>query len=664
MARAKRWKMEFAAKDSTIYTTYIYDEGWTGSVTPLTPSANPFETQENTDEDAFTPVRTSTGYIRFIVEELSIIDQFMCNEIDGRYVTLTKLVGGNETTVWQGYVQAQTFNCQWNCAPYEIEFPLVSCLGVLADMPYTPDGVFMCLGYCIRKACSNNYMDFTNWHTPVREAGAVNDLSAKINDKIFGSTVGDPWVQHIGYNANLAFPPERRSCLSVIEEICRYFGWTAYERGKDIYFVSVNGTANYEYGSFTNITTTSLVVSTGTETASAVALPQVVSANNSRRFLKGYGYFEIVENLGVPLNPINFDISQATPSGTQILSGRPDCLYINYGSVSNDYIIAVESTTGDILSALSTDYGCQLVRIKTTDDWALFISENESRDDFNPALVIRMGTVEKVAYFQSTISAVGRTFPGGLALRANVNYWSAANQAWGNAPDGSMVKIKIKWGSKYLRNISGPQWEWSSNESYFGAKITNGKLHGGAIIVDQSGGLIVSKEPEDLFYIPADYSLNGIITVYIYANAVAELSNDYIVLSDIEMGAYKPNDLTINENTDYNENLFRETGSMGGKEILSYSLALCSEIDEHQSSDYMVLKPDLSDALETVPEIDTIQRIAGMYGTPTEQIQVDVQGVAFTPYNPVTVGGDDYFNASIQTNWRDNKTKLQLQKLP
>lgn len=663
MARAKRWKMDFAAKDSTIYTAYIYDEGWTGNVTSLTPSANPFETQENTDDDVFTPVRTSTGYIRFIVENLSIIDEFMCDTIDGRYVALTKLVSNSEVTMWQGYVQARTFNCRWDCAPYEIEFPLVSCLGILADMPYTPDTVFMCLGYAIRKACTNNYMDFVNWHTPIRDAGATNDLSAKINDKIFGNTEGEPWVRHIGYNANMAFPPESRSCLSVIEEVCRFFGWTAYERGKDLYFVSVNGTTDYEYGSFINITTTSTVVATGTETAVAVALPQVMSANNSRRFLNGYGYFEITEQLGVPVNPINFDISQATPTGTSILSGIPDCLYINYGDVSNDFIIAYESKTGDILYSNSA-YGCQLVRIKTTDDWALFVSANESRDDFKPSLVIRLGTIEKESYFQATDTAVGRTFPGGLALRANVNYWSAANQAWGNAPDGSMVKIKIKWGSKYLRNISGPQWEWSSNESFFGAKITNGKLHGGAIIVDQSGGFIVSKEPEDLFYIPADYSLNGIITVYIYANAVAELSNDYIVLSDMEMAAYKPNDVTIQENKDYNENLFRETGSMGGKEVLSYSFALCSEIDEHQSSDYMVLKPDLSDALETVPEIDTIHRIAGMYGTPTEQIQVDVQGVEFTPYNPITVGGDDYFNASVQTNWRDNKTKLQLQKLP
>lgn len=661
MSRAKRWKMAFAAKDNTVYTAYIYDEGWSGSVTTLTPSANPFETQENTDDDAFTPVRTSTGYIRFIVTDLSVIDQFMCNAIDGRYVALTILVGGSEVTVWHGYVQARTFNCRWDCAPYEIEFPLVSCLGLLADMPYTPDKAFMCLGYAIKKACTNNYMDFVTWHTPVRSA--VNDLSAKLNDKIFGSIEGSPWVQHIGYNANIAFPPDSRSCLSVIEEICRYFGWTAYERAKDLYFVSVNGTTAYEYGSFADITSSGTVVATGTETAAAIALPQVVSANNSRRFLNGYGYFEISEQLGVPLNPINFDISQATPSGTQILSGRPDCLYINYGSVSNDYIIAVESTTGDILSTLSTDYGCQLVRIKTTDDWALFI-ENESRDDFNPALVIRKGTVEKEAYFQSTIPAVGRTFPGGLALRANVNYWNSAELAWGNAPEGMTLKAKIKWGNKYLHRVTGYQWEWTTSESYISIPITDGRLHGGAIIISESGGVVAAREPKDLFYIPGDYSLNGIINVYIYASAASALSEDYIVLSGIEMSAYKPNDLTINENIDYNENLFREVGSMGGNEVLSYSFALCSEVDDKQSSDYMVLKPDLSDALETVPEIDTIQRIAGMYGTPTEQIQVDVQGVEFTPYNPITVGGDDYFNASVQTAWRDNKTKLQLQKLP
>lgn len=666
MARAKRWQMTFAALDDTIYTAYIYDEGWTGSVTSLTPSANPFETQENMDEDAFIPVRTSTGYIRFIVEDLSIIDQIMCNEVDGRYVALT--TGTNETVVWQGYIQAQSFNCRWISAPYEIEFPLVSCLGVLANMPYTPDEVFMCLGYAIRKACDNNYMDFVTWHTPVRSEGAVNDLSATINDRIFGDFAYEPWVQHVGYNAGMAFPPDsRRSCLSVIEEVCRYFGWTAYERGKDLYFVSVNGVTDYEYGLFINVTSVSLVVASGTESASAVTLPDVVSANNMKKFLKGYGYFEIVEQLGVPSNPVNFDISQAPPASTDINNGSPDCLYINYGDISTDYLIASATNTGDMLKSPNpTGYGCQLVRIKISDDWILFIERNQTRDDFKPALVIRHGTTQMESYFQSTFASVGRTFPGGLALRANVDYWNASNLAWETLPESAGIRIlmKIKWGNKYLQNPSSSTWQWTTTESYFDAKISSGKLHGGHIILGSGGGLTIAKQPEDLFYIPVDPSLSGYITVYIYARQAQSLTSDYVVLSDIELTPYKPNDVTIEGNVDYSQNLFREASGMGGNEVMIQSYALCSEIEPQQSSDYMVLKPDRSGALETKPEIDTIQRMADMYGTPTEQIQVDVEGTDFLPYNPITIGNDNYFNASCQTNWRDNKTKLQLQKLP
>lgn len=646
------------AKDGTIYAASIFDEGWNGNITNLTAAANPFETQENIDDDAFIPVRTSTGYIRFIIEDLSIIEEFMCNELDGRYVALTN---GSGNLLWQGYVQAQTFDCQWESAPYEIEFPIVSCLGVLADMPYTPDNDFYCLGYIIKKACTNNYFDFLTWHTPVRES--VNDLSAMINDKVFDKNDGEEYAAHVGYNADMEFPPDRRSCLSVIEEICRYFGWTAYERGRDIYFVSVNGTSSYEWGYWYDVTQTGLVESTGYEYASYVQLPQVMSTNNSRRFLKGYGYFEITENLASPENPINFDLSMAAPSGSTVLNGLPDCLYINYGSVNNDYIVAEEDTTGDLLAHVA-DYGCQLVRIKLTDEWVLFASDSQSRGDFKPAVVLKRGTTKKEAYFLALKPAIGRTFPGGIAMKATVNYYDATQQAWGNAPANTTVVMKIRWGDKWLHEVQPLEWIWSSVESYITVPITDGKLHGGAIVLYQGGGVIAAKVPKDIFYIPADSSLNGIIQVYFSVPAVSEVSHDYVVLSDIEMTAYKPNDIIINENIDYSQNLFREAGSMGGKEVKSSSNALCSEVNDKQSSDYMVMQHGLADALDTVPEIDTLQRMAQMYGTPTEQIFVDVEGVEFTPYNTIDVDGEEYFNVSVQTKWRDNKTRLQLQKIP
>ena len=657
MARARRWSITFAALNNTIYTAYIYDEGWTGNVIALTPTSNPFETQEDTNEDAFSPVRTSTGYVRFIVQDLNIIDSFMCNTVDGRYI---ELVQGNNV-LWQGYVQAQTFTCPWDSAPYEIEFPVVSALGLLENLPYTPDREFESIGYIIKKALTNNgTIDFLTWHTPTR--GTVLDLSAKLNDRIFKNSNIEEWVQHVGYNANIAFPPEKVSCLSVIEDICRYFGWSLYERGKDLYFVSVAGTTNYQYGLFSAITSSGLVTPAGTETATSGNLPQVVSASNTRRFLKGYGYFQIEEKMGTPAEPVNFDISQAAPESTEVKqSAWPDCLYINNGSVINTNIVATESKTGDVFSG--NNYGCQLVRIKITDEWYLE-NPQEFKSEYKPSLVVRYGTVQRVALYQSVFDSSGRTFPGGLALSAEVNYWLSSSYKWDNAPSGTKLKMKIQWGNKYLTyDTGGTNWHWTTTESTINVPIDGGRLHGGRIILWESGGFTISKIPEDMLYIPVDQDLNGILRIYIYATAEADVSEDYIVLSDFKLQAYQPNAVLINENIDYSENRFRATGSMGGRDVLSIQSHLCSAVDEAQSGDAMVLKADMSDALDTIPETDTVTRMAAMYGTPCEQVEVDVRGINFKPYDKVRFQSTTYCVVSVQTDWIDNRTRLQLQKI-
>ena len=87
MARNVKWRMRFMAFDNvTQYTVSIYTEDTVSSLTELTPAAIPFETQEDNDNNAFIPVRTSTGYLRFVVTDLSIINEIMCTKVDGRYV--------------------------------------------------------------------------------------------------------------------------------------------------------------------------------------------------------------------------------------------------------------------------------------------------------------------------------------------------------------------------------------------------------------------------------------------------------------------------------------------------------------------------------------------------------------------------------------------------
>lgn len=664
MSRAKRWSMTFAAKNGIVYTVNIYDEGWTGSVTTLIPSAVPFETQENNDNNAFIPVRTSTGYLRFMVEDLAIIDEIMCTSVNDRYVELITVSGGTTTVHWQGYMQSQTFQAKWDREGYEIEFPIVSALGILSDMPFTPTGQAYTIGYILRNALTNSYLDFTKWHTPYRTS--THDFLARINDKIFKNDAVEQWVKHVGYNADVQFPTEKISCLEVIESICKYFGWTLYERGTDLYFVSVNGNDIYQYGKISNILSTGTITIDGTETINEPHLPQVMSANNSREFLKGYGYFLISEELGTPSDPVNFDLRQAEPADAQVKAGSVDCFYINYGPIDDGNIKATEDYTSDILASPADNYGCQLVRIKTTDDWALFIGSILAVD-FVPAVVAKAGVNDKYASFEAILPSCGRVFSGGLGLSMEVKYWDGVN--WNDVPTGATLRLQILWGDKWLQQ-SGTTFSWTSTESTIFVSVEGGKLHGGYIPLGQSGSFPIVQEPADLFYIPVDNTLTGKIKVFIHSRQTTHANSTLYILSNISLTAYRPNAMTINENTDYTRNLFKQTSDMGGNDVFSQESSLVSAVNGSQSSDRMVLNNALTDALDTLPEEDTVDRMAAMYGQPCEQVKVDVEGVSFLPFNLIRVFNtvdDEYYDyqlISVAINWRDNQSQLQLQKLP
>ena len=52
----------------TSYEADIYDNDFTGTPTEVIAGAQPFVTRELEDEDIYTPIRTQSGYLRFIVD--------------------------------------------------------------------------------------------------------------------------------------------------------------------------------------------------------------------------------------------------------------------------------------------------------------------------------------------------------------------------------------------------------------------------------------------------------------------------------------------------------------------------------------------------------------------------------------------------------------------
>lgn len=641
MARNVKWRMRFMAFDNvTQYTVSIYTEDTVSSVTELTPAAIPFETQEDNDDNAFIPVRTSTGYLRFVVTDQSIINEIMCTKVDGRYVTLTKQVSGQSVIVWHGYMQTESFNCDWTATPYVVEFPIVSALGLLENMEYTPVKEYMPIGYIIQRALNNNYMDFTKFYTPYRNE--THDFLTYLNDFTFQKEEHSDWINHLGYNADTPFPSEKRTCLSVISDICQYFGWSLYERGTELYFVSVNGTTTYEYGLFSSITQVGGLTIDGTVTASAQSLPNVRSTDNDREFLKGYGYFEISEKVEAPADPVNFNINEAAPpSDSYVINGiDPRCFYVPYGDVASGDIKAYEDKTGNIPNGTNY-YGCQLAKAAayTSDDWG---SMQKDRDNFKPCVILRRGPEERVARFESVRNISMRTFSRGVILSATIKRWNGSE--WVNVEANNGIKYSLYWGD-YCWDEQRNTWLNQGTAKNIFATEANVNIYLST-------------------YWATYINYYGKVKVHIYASATdGNVSNDTFLIEDISLSAAYPNQSPLRSDIDYTQNLFRKTSGMGGIEVFTQENTLCSALDDNQESDAMLMKSDL-EAYTVQPEVETVNRMQAMYGQPCEQVNVDVNGVNFTPFNRITYGGKQYFNASCYTNWRDNKTKLQLQMLP
>ena len=124
--RSVHWRIPFMALDDTPYQINIYEEGYQGSVVVLKGGAQPFITQETEDEDAFLPLRTSSGYITIVCEDAALVDAILPNEVHDRYVELVDVTPNANKVVWNGYILPEEFSNDWNTTPFELQLPVAS----------------------------------------------------------------------------------------------------------------------------------------------------------------------------------------------------------------------------------------------------------------------------------------------------------------------------------------------------------------------------------------------------------------------------------------------------------------------------------------------------------------------------------------------------------
>lgn len=238
---AIHWQVKFKSLHAgEQYTVSIYDDDYSGS-TPvqLTGADSPFVTDEDDGSDWFMPVRTSSGY-------LNIFDDGY--DRDGNVFDWRNLIPATETSrkvvltdhlnhvMWVGYIQPTTFDGQLYEDSQERSFPVCDALSVLKSQDPLTD---------IRDAGMCNFAFLLYYVTPAMTGVQEFCFSGGTDtQEMLRKRVETSNFYELDEN-NVLQPKYTR--FELLEEICRFWGWTCRQHGNTLYFVSPDLPWNTEF---------------------------------------------------------------------------------------------------------------------------------------------------------------------------------------------------------------------------------------------------------------------------------------------------------------------------------------------------------------------------------------------------------------------------------
>ena len=232
---AIHWQVKFRSlRANTLYTVNIYDDNHTDTPVQLTGAAQPFETQEDDDEDMFVPIRTQSGYLRIVDDGKDAKGNAwdwkeMIPATDtSRPVTLT----ANGSVVWQGFMQAQNFGSTLYGNPQEREFPVQCVLSVLggSDINYTQTAI-QNFAYLLKQIVD-----------------AIPSVCRPKEFYIQGGANAQEWLlKRIDWQNFVSEDADgltaRYTMSQCLEDMCRFWGWTARTKGTMMYLTCADDAA-------------------------------------------------------------------------------------------------------------------------------------------------------------------------------------------------------------------------------------------------------------------------------------------------------------------------------------------------------------------------------------------------------------------------------------
>lgn len=343
--------IEFVALDETKYRIELLRES-TETLTPipLRGAVSPIETVEDNSDNIFIPIRKQTG-------KLCIADNGY--DMDGNQFDYTSIIPTNifeyqvrlwsiasdqsKTLRWIGYMRPDSLTSRIFEEVTIREYQITCPLGAMYDTPVsfsnnkTDKGTVKSIGQILHMALSSVHV---NWNRVYKQDNVESneDIKAKLSLLNFVDNTpthtNPPSGDIDAFTAT--WTDDGVKWADVVEDICKFWGWTMFSRGLDIYIVAHGQYLSFKYFAFDNIASDS---PTGTvindwETAYAVDLKelQYLSTDHTESRQLGYNGINIHNNANAREIVVNPDFQKLPMSywldGQKVVHQSNDYYYI------------------------------------------------------------------------------------------------------------------------------------------------------------------------------------------------------------------------------------------------------------------------------------------------------------------------------------------------
>ena len=672
-------------RTATVYTVSV--GGGTGAAVPLKGGSQPFTTQEDTDEDMFTPIRTQTGYLRIVDDskdangnalEANWWKDLIPATGTSRPVTLTHVEGNTTIVDWQGFLQAQTFSGALYGNPQEREFPVQCVLSSLSkyDIP-TNETALRNFSYLLRLFITSSGITVNNIIVQ-GGADAQQWMLAMVDWRNFMNTGKQT------YTAKYKF-------FEILEDICRFWGWTCRTWRQNIYLTCADDTAEQSYLTLTmaNLDTMAGGTAAGTVTSSipSVTLSGDIFASTQNDDIQVRGYSKATVKADANKNTTIFEFAPQSVADTMEANGY------TWVTESGDYgyftTQEISSFTSNSLIGGSSQHGAyarrQLFGEETNGeaniiDAMLFktwadINVHSSSDVDNWTFgtpYITLETVFQTAFSSGALKLTGTPFNGSEQL-----VFSGEPRVFAACIGIGQSRATAKW--LHLNN-SPFELEWISTKKIvfisldfaptlwicqpvatLGYIYTIWHLFDKIPVADNLYGYLYIDIFGTMNYAGMKITNNGIWQL---ANLKVEYTRDKIEVTS--HGAYKitKDRNSTKEYTAENQNANNEKWNadciFASDNDMEYGYGLMLK----GNGEYLKTAP--FGGVQQVPEQHLANRVAAYGATSKQQFSIEVRSNAIaeiTPIHKVSFTNVVCHPISISHNWRDDITQLTMTQL-